>query len=1149
MGSEVDGAVPAPAVALPTPASSAVGPGLVEVPTAGRLDTRALRTLQRTAGNAQVARFLQSRRSLVARQQGGGDAVADPVEVEWSKDRFRISFAREGEDRFEFTVRYLGSHRTDGPFVSDGATRLSVGIGPKPLQPKVVSTDATSVAVDLYGDGTKVVELVDQASLDQRRGSVGREHSLRVMDRQAAVFITKLTVLDATAKAEDITQAGPLEFPGDRPDTGLRVAAGRSQFVTRIDGDGDEDKELELGFSAVDVWPDPTMQDAVKTLRLAITQRSTGTTSEALFDVPRSAVGGNLFPLVKDVTDGHAPTQLDLVLPSGSQVLQIAPGVRGPADTRYRVSLGAQSHEYVFPVDPRPQRRVAGTAPPVVAGGVVSWDVSLGAYSDRFRLTIRKLADHRPILGISALSGSEPNGTVGLELAMDGPVSASLVDTGPISLGLDLDGDRKPDLLLFDQLTTPGPVDGGGPPARSRDHRIRLVGPAVGGERTFDFSYRHEVLQGGYATPGAADVEAARNAEAVGVLSKQAGEGGRRAELDALELRMQAIRRRAADRKVVSPASVDALAALWQALVVARPEMPNVERSLKDKAYTAASSFSVAYGREFPNLTFAKVAAMGQLKGAINSDGWGLALGLYRMVAEHFDRLVLERMEDKEGTGSQDFKAATAFVAESSELASVPGDAIRVPASYHPDQRFSAEDGYAAVVPLTVWVWKDGGTWRLKDLTSPTKPFTYSLDDASATPPLALFAKLDDPDHFPAGVVNFGIPGGLAGRVPVRDSLTWKKFFTYLGIGLAVVGAGLSLATPAGPVAVAGAWALAGSALAGAIAAGIDLAEHIQHDNLDAQTATIDLLQVVAGLAGFSALASGRIVVSAAAVPAGARWTGAWARVAVLSSKIYLPATVTAAAADVATFAVISVQTASQLDAIENGTGTPDGKSRAKLLLLTQVAIMGGLTALSVKGVVASPRNVPKLVLSPGPDGVPVATRAIGQHSLIVDSMVSSILDMKARGEKLQPGQEAMLKSLGRLDTSDLRVADRTVKERLDVGAVVPQHGVPVAVERTSQAYKDVVAELDRFNVGKGKGIKDREIVADAFFAITEDGVTPTFATHDGDVYKKLYSIKAAAEGLPAIGKLPKGVDELYAGGFTVTIEGRDLRVIPLSKR
>jgi hypothetical protein len=148
-----------------------------------------------------------------------------------------------------------------------------------------------------------------------------------------------------------------------------------------------------------------------------------------------------------------------------------------------------------------------------------------------------------------------------------------------------------------------------------------------------------------------------------------------------------------------------------------------------------------------------------------------------------------------------------------------------------------------------VYYWKVGDTWHLKDLTNPGQPFEYtqSAKAGEEEPPRTLLAQLNDPDHFPAGILNYQIPGRYGSYVEVTDHLTWKKFFAYVSLGLAVAGAVLSAAATAGitAAAVPAVYAFTASGIAMALSSGIDLVEHLQRGNLDMTTAILDMAQIV----------------------------------------------------------------------------------------------------------------------------------------------------------------------------------------------------------------------------------------------------------------------------------------------------------------
>jgi hypothetical protein len=160
--------------------------------------------------------------------------------------------------------------------------------------------------------------------------------------------------------------------------------------------------------------------------------------------------------------------------------------------------------------------------------------------------------------------------------------------------------------------------------------------------------------------------------------------------------------------------------------------------------------------------------------------------------------------------------------------------------------------------------------------------------------------------------------------------------------------------------------------------------------------------------------------------------------------------------------------------------------------------------------------------------------RPLGKGSLIIDENV-----VIARGKAaadLNAGERAALDRLKTMDTSDLRLPP-------DVHAKVsgPVEGFNITVARDSAEYKGVFKRLEDAAVGRAKGAEDRRIVADAFFAKTEPGVVPTFVTHDKGIYNPLLVLSGQD---PA--RLGKGVAAAFPNGFSVTVEGRTIIVLPL---
>jgi Bacterial SH3 domain len=163
-------------------------------------------------------------------------------------------------------------------------------------------------------------------------------------------------------------------------------------------------------------------------------------------------------------------------------------------------------------------------------------------------------------------------------------------------------------------------------------------------------------------------------------------------------------------------------------------------------------------------------------------------------------------------------------------------------------------------------------------------------------------------------------------------------------------------------------------------------------------------------------------------------------------------------------------------------------------------------------------------------------------NSVVIDSNAAIALQKQAAGLPLQAGELAIIKRLEAMGNADLRVAGTTVAEVR--GGQIKFTGFPLEIARSSVAYQNLLKVLEKFNVGQTKGIADRMIVADTFFAKVEPGAKATFATMDSRIYNRLYEISGGDARL-----LGKPVSEAFPNGFNVTINGRTIRVIPLPKK
>ncbi|MFB9926960.1 DUF4157 domain-containing protein [Amycolatopsis halotolerans] len=571
------------------------------------------------------------------------DVLPPPRTVVWSTDRFTVSFARTGRPgntQLEMTIRYTGPRTV----VSSPVAKATVSIGEKPLAVRLLDNGPTSLALDLYGDGKKIVEVRDEAHLSQLPGGPGRSHSFDAVVDQQTVFATSLTVLDPQAKQADLVPAPRPEHAGENPRVeGVRF--GRGGWRILLDGDGDQDKELQVTLS--------TPTDG--TLSVEAVQRSTRATRTVTLPVPTGS--GPLSPIVEEVTDGHAPNRIRLFAAPSGPALLLGPGTHVPAASTYPAAIGNDTANLLFPPEPKPRRKIAAAGETRTAAGITATDVALGAYRDVFRLSVRQNPDGKTAtLGLSALNDGTVRDTAGTPLSLSGPLRFSVLTTGTTGLDLDLDGDGKADLRIFDRLSTPTDADGGGPPARARNHQIRVAGPAVGGERTFDFRYRYGTLQDANATAGPVSTEAARNAEAVGKLAGHGPAGHAADMLDQVEIEMLGLRRRSVDLGLVARAVFDKNLALWQALVELRAQLAQgVSAPARARAVAAVAGYAGAVRANETQPTTEQYVLLAELAKAAESGNWPALFGAYSNAMATFDAVLRERLEKR---GGQDAKAA-----------------------------------------------------------------------------------------------------------------------------------------------------------------------------------------------------------------------------------------------------------------------------------------------------------------------------------------------------------------------------------------------------------------------------------------------------------------------------------------------------------
>ncbi|MBZ4416010.1 DUF4157 domain-containing protein [Myxococcus sp. RHSTA-1-4] len=937
------------------------------------------------------------------------NGLPPPQTVRWGGDPFTITFERSqenGSDSLSASIEYTGPFPLEGPSLEGRRIRLRVTLGSAPLRavllpPNEFAPGENALSLDLYGNGARVVKLLDRVRVDASPGK-GRHHDLSFGFSGGSTSYLSVWVKDPNARpaTEAPSPATQGDLPGENPASLMDLRTLGAEL--RIDGDGDQSKELLLHLVPKDQWPDPTFKDVPRNMQLRVMQLSSRQERAFMFQLPAPAphARGSFFPLFREATDGKAPSRISLVLPTDSQPLLIYPPTRDTKGVTYRITVAGQQLTAVFPPE-KVVHRIASAGEVRTAGGISSVDITLGAYRDRFRLTVTR-SGGSAMLGISALGPQGPSGGTGVPLQFAGVPSLEVLDGDGLSLALDLDHDQQADLRLHDRLDSPAEVDGGGNPEQNRNHQLRVVGPAVGGEKLFHFTVRQGSLRGGAARPSREDQLAASSAQAITGLGEQAALGSVSDELNAYEGAMRAERHKAASRGLLGKGTYQAWTELSADMVRLEPQANanNVQPALRDQASAHAAAFYQALADETRGevrfraghgwwstsnpYTGANISPAGErgagpeLAGSLKNGRWQAALSQYRLLVQGMDQWIVERLRKAGRTQDvQDAQRVEYLGAMREQLEALRGKPgiRRVQAVFHPDEQYKST-ARIFEVPLSLLLWSEGGKWHLKDITNPKNTFEDTEDAArgQSEPPRSLFEKLDYKVHFPKGIIHYQVPGGSGGRIETTERRSWHEYLSYIGLGAAAVG--VSLATfGTGTVAVAGAWVLAGSGVIGAVAAAGDVEERLRHGNRDWSAISLDVAAILAGLAGASALAAGRITLGAtAAARQGQAWSGLAARLAVFSERLYLPLNLGKGAADALTLVVLTDQIAGQLDQIEQAPGSRSDKDRAKALVLAQFLATGGILALGIKGSLPRPGRGQRLYLHFPAEGPPVAT-------------------------------------------------------------------------------------------------------------------------------------------------------------------------------
>ncbi len=578
-------------------------------------------------------------------------------------------------------------------------------------------------------------------------------------------------------------------------------------WETLIDADGDQSKDLTVRIVE-------TGRDRLGTVtgfKLELKPAWAASALSTSFDL--TGVWSQMWvPRVELVTDGRAPTEFSLFEISSSHRLMIDPPVVAPDGSRSylaRLALSSnavgsgsgarqgQQHQFTFAGASTQTFDIFEVAAPQRLGEVWVLDARVGPFRDPFRLSFGKTDPARPeaILGISGRAPEGPVGGTRTDFTVSGPLTnVRVLSSTGAALVLDVNGDGQPDLRLYDRISSDKfQTNRAG---QDRTHLFTAVSAASSLEMSAGyFPVREGKMEVGAGAGAETQFPAASQARAVGgAISDQSRVTNLAAETRLVEVTQAVLRQRAVQAGLISKKTYDTWAAFSADLAVINDIGPSaVTEAFRHQAATDARAFFTAFDadaqkenetsyRPGGRLVKNKYTGLSQfftgseitpstpgdfLAQAIESSKWDSVKKQYRDLVEGLDQWIADQSR-----GRTDITEPVGQLPTLSGLRRELGDLeshnpTRVSAVFHAQQQF-VESGAVTELPLSLYYWRDGNKWRVRDITNPDDVFNKDVAFVAGEtePPASLFARLEEGSHFPRGWIYYRLPSGTRKASP-----------------------------------------------------------------------------------------------------------------------------------------------------------------------------------------------------------------------------------------------------------------------------------------------------------------------------------------------------------------------------------------------
>jgi len=795
-------------------------------------------------------------------------------------------------------------------------------------------------------------------------------------------------------------------------------------YRATIDGDGDQSAELELGLNGSK--PDDTVfhypqQLDVTATRVGNTAESGGPPSDPQtksFDISGQSAERDVRPKLEQRTDGRSPTKITaaggLYVPFATMWVHPPSPDGAQADYRtvverrkgYGDEVSRSEQTFSFSRDPSDLFPVFLAGTPQRAGSIWALDVTMGRYGDLYRLTFYKpdASSAKVRMGVSPMSGGSAAGTEAIDVEASGPLNVSVVRSrGPV-LELDLNGDQRTDIRLFERMTPS--ADYMSSNLSLDPHQFRELALTVTDAQGRELGYsRRSVEKGQY------NQESVKLADEFDVVSAAATPEGLAdaaevpdlaTDLARMQTTLATLRRGAGGGKTNASQAVldayDRLINAWLALAAAPVDKREDPRRI---AQAAALAFHVVWSPEVKQFDVGDttVDEIGDYTTYSNPYSGYSSSGPFSETAETtvrlLDALKAGNLKTSGQLMSELGSGMTSYIAFryrekglEAEAKKVEGlnslgpmlerladkkDLKRVTAVFHSAPEF-IQTGSPGNLSLRLYYWQEGSTWYLQDLTHPTREDSVGILETSVSagetePPDTLFQKLNDKKRYPKGYIQYVLPGdtGRAGFVHTTEPWTVAEVAGFISLGLAAAALLASVVLTGGAAAVAVPALWAASAGAGAVAAVAEMVHESDQGRLTGGKIVMGVAQLIGSVAGgavsgLKAVTAARLVLAGkvageAAVAASALGAAESAGTAVAKGGGSLQTigtlrilTMTQVGADTVQIVMSGGDLLKQLAAIADSDMSPGDKLKAYALAIGQFGVMAGLSYAGVRG-------------------------------------------------------------------------------------------------------------------------------------------------------------------------------------------------------